>query len=442
MRCLLWIVILPLAAALPPRLYTVENYDVSIRADLAKERLDGEVRIRIRSRADIDISALELDAGGIQIMSVVEGQAPRWFERNRSLLFVTLGHPLHPDEARVITLQYQAGSAAGLTFFPDQIYTTVASDWMPCNDRPGERATLHLSINAPAEMKVAASGQLTATHGNITEWRLDTAGEPSWFGFAVGAFTESSSDAEGVKLRVLGTPTPIFEPTLAAMRYLSERTRKHYPGKTYTQVFAHGDVTRSLAGLTLLPESYAQRLAKQPDDLWLITSELAHQWYGIGIATKDWADLWLSEGVSAFLADGFLGQQFGKARYEREIQRSQQIYNLIRAEGKDRPLSYADWTTRKTAGGDIPEHKGAWFLYLVNQLVGDSVFADGLRLYTNAEWGQTANSDDLQKAFDSVTPVPHKGNRKNIAKEGQSALDNLFDMWVNGIAAAKPMKSK
>ena len=81
------------------------------------------------------------------------------------------------------------------------------------------------------------------------------------------------------------------------------------------------------AGLTLLPESYAQELGSKPDDLRLLVNELAHQWYGVGITTNDGSDSWLSEGISAFLADAFMGQQFGKERYEGEIAYSRQIYN-------------------------------------------------------------------------------------------------------------------
>jgi len=329
-NCLFWIAVVPLGAAPLARPYTAENYDVSIRPDLAKQRLYGEVRIRIHNQTDTAISALELDAGGLEITSVDEGEAPQPFERDRSLLIVVLASPLRAAEPRTITVRYQAGPAPGLKFFPDQIYTSAVSDWMPCNDRPGERATLHLTITAPPDTKAAGSGQLIATRAGeghaITEWQLDSPTEPSWFGFALGGFAENTSDAEGIKLRVLGADPKIVagkeitDPTAAAMHYLAERTGKHYPGQTYTQVFTHGDATRAMAaGLTLLPESYAQGLGKQPEDLRLLASELAHQWYGIGIASRDWADLWLSEGVSAFLADAFLGQRFGKETYEREI---------------------------------------------------------------------------------------------------------------------------
>jgi len=253
---LFWFAITPLAAAPLPRPYTAENYDVRIQPDLGKQRLSGEAEIRLHSLAGNAISALEFDAGALEITSVTEGQTPQPFERDRSLMIVVLTSPLQPDQARTVTVRYQAGPAAGLKFFADQIYTSVTSDWMPCNDRPGERATLHLTIAAPVDSNAAGSGRLATTRSGdgqtITEWQLDSPAEPSWFGFALGAFSEKTSDAEGVKLRVLGSDTPILEPTAAAMRYLAERTGKHYPGQTYTQVFIHGDAIRSMAGgLTL-----------------------------------------------------------------------------------------------------------------------------------------------------------------------------------------------
>jgi aminopeptidase N len=444
---LCWVVIVPLQAAAPGRPYSAENYDVSIRADLAKQRLYGEVAIRLHNHTDTDMSAVELDAGALQVTSVVEGQAPQEFERDHNMLFVVMAKPLRPDEPRTITIRYEAAPAPGLKFFPDQIYTIIPSDWMPCNNVPSERATLHLTIAGPPDTKAAASGQLTATRAgggqSITEWRLDTPTEPYWFGFALGAFAENTSDADGVKLLVLGAGPQIIDPTTAAMRFFAERTGKHYPGQMYTQVFVHGDATRSMAaGLTLLPDSYAQELAKQPQNLWPLATALAHQWYGVAITTKDWSDLWLSEGISAFLADAFLAQRIGKEAYERELDRSKQIYNQLRAEGKDRALSDSGWTTRQDADGEIPVHKGARFLYLAVVLTGVNPFWKALRLYTSDHWGQAASSEDLQKAFDAedagASAAPKKGGSKR--KASPKPLDNLFDLWVYGIPNASKSK--
>ena len=133
------------------------------------------------------------------------------------------------------------------------------------------------------------------------------------------------------------------------MRFLAERSGKPYPVDTYTQVFTHGTVEQEAVGMTLLPETYAADLAQHPENLWLLAHELAHQWYGIEILAKDWSDFWLSEGMATFLADAFLEQRFGKARYDREIADSRQIYDTLRAQGR-RPAAFLHRLANPAAG--------------------------------------------------------------------------------------------
>ena len=442
--CLLGSGVLPLAAVPLARPYTVESYDVTIRPNLATQRLDGQIAIRIHSRVDMAITALELDAGTLQIASVEEGPDRQWFERKGSSLFVVLTKPLYPDEHRTLTLRYQAGPSPGLKFFSDQVYGSVTTDWMPCNDRPEERATLHLTIAAPQKTIAAASGQLTGSRAeneeSITEWQLNSAVEPSWFGFAVGNFAENTSEADGVKLRVLGGNRDILDPTAAAMRFLTERAGKGYPGANYTQVFVHGGTTHAAAGLALLPEFNPAASPNKQDLPRLITDELAQQWYGIGIAPKDWSDLWLSEGLSAFLADEFLAQRFGKESYQKQIEQSLENYKLLRAEGKDHPLSNSDWTSRQDLDQKTAVQKGVCFLYALNELVGDSAFSNAMRLYTDGHWGQMAASEDFQNAFRAVYSgdqnKPRKKQlrpRKGNTDPPETSLDKLFDSWVYGV---------
>ena len=156
--CLVWCTIVPLSAA-PLALYTVGNYDVSLRPDLANRLLYGEAKIQVISRSSTDISALQMDAGGLRIVSVLEGTSSQYFERDHSMLVVVLKNPLRGDTPRTITVRYEAGPAPGLKFFPDQIYTSITSDWMPCNCGPRERATLHLTIAGPPGTTAAGSGR-------------------------------------------------------------------------------------------------------------------------------------------------------------------------------------------------------------------------------------------------------------------------------------------
>lgn len=370
-----WAALLVLLAALPlhaERRYVIAHYEVHIAPDLAAQRLNGIEIIRFR----VPDSPIELDAGALRILSVrSHGRRVRFQRRDR--LLVIPGHHLS------LTIRYQAGPAKGLVFFPDQVYSSFfTSDWMVCDDRPEDRSTLALTVDAPG-LAVESSG------------RLETPTPSFLFAFAAGRFSLSQSRG----LRVRGAGAEILEPTAAAMRFLEEKSGKPFPRPVYTQVFTAGKVEQEAAYFTLLPKSYAEGLAKDPTDLWLLAHELAHQWYGVGIPCRDWSDFWLSEGMATYLADAFLGARYGAERFEREIARSRQIYEDLKQQGKDRPLSFHGWTTPQQAGGSLPYHKGAWVLEQLRQEIGDKPFWRGLQLYTEHYWSVPVTSAEFQKSM-------------------------------------------
>jgi aminopeptidase N len=151
--------------------------------------------------------------------------------------------------------------------------------------------------------------------------------------------------------------------------------------------------------MTLLPEKYVADMTKDPTDLALLAHELTHQWYGIKILAKDWSDFWLSEGMATFMADAYLGERFGHARYEAEIADSKQRYEALKAQGKDRPLFFTDWQIPQQAGGPLPYHKGAYLLSELRRLLTDEMFWRCIRAYTSGHWGGVATSDDLEAAM-------------------------------------------
>lgn len=398
-----------LAAAPLPRPYTVEHYDAHLTPDLAAQRVAGEVTIRLRSLID-RLDAVELDAGSLEISSVLENQRAPYFEHNGGRLIIDLSTPAHKQEVRSLTIRYAARAAKGLVFYPDQIYTSFFThDWLPSNDRPDDRATLRLLIDPPAHTKVAASGRFDGT-----AWLVESPTPPFLFAFALGDFTESVTQADGVALRTLGK-AGVSSPTAEVLRFFAERTGRAYPGASYTQVFTHGKVEQEAAGLTLLPESYGETVATHPEDLWLLAHELAHQWYAVGIQCKDWTDFWLNEGLATFMADAYLEHRYGKARYQQEIERSHSLYEAQVENGKDRPLSYSDWQTSDQVGGAIPYHKGAWFLAELRRQLTDPVFWAGIRLYTKDNWNRPVTSDDFERSMDTAA---HKD------------LSKLFARWV------------
>jgi hypothetical protein len=55
-------------------------------------------------------------------------------------------------------------------------------------------------------------------------------------------------------------------------------------------------------------------------------------------------------------------------------------------------------------------------------------------------WGQSAASEDFQKAFDAAntgsrtTAKKAESGRKDNPKNSPKTLDNLFDLWVYGVS--------
>ena len=422
---LLLVVSLPVLALPPSRPYDVDHYDVKVEPNLTAHRLTGEVTIQLHSVAD-GLDTIELDAGSLEVSAVVEEFANVRFERRGELLVVHPDKPVRLGELRGFTIRYQAGPARGLTFFDDQVWAAYfTSNWMVCNERPEDRATLRITIAAPAAMKVAASGRLVKTSRDgsrsVSEWTEDAEVPPFVFGFAVGNFAESIAEENKTRLRFLGSPDAakdlpkVFHETAPAIRFLIEKSGGLYMDKTYTQALLKDGPEQEQAQLTQLPEKYGQTLLSHPDDLWLLVHELAHQWYGIGIACRDWSDFWLSEGMATFLADVYLGEKFGPERYTREIEAAHKSYEQLKADGKDRPLSFHDWTQPRDAGGRLPYNKGAWVLHLLRQEMGEDSFWRGLRVYTKNYWGKQVTSRDFEKSMESITDVP---------------LASFFQTWV------------
>ena len=422
---LLFVCCFRILAAPPPRPYEIEHYELKIEPDLAARRLSGEVTIQLHSTID-GLDTLELDAGSLTVSAATEQFASLRFERRDELLLVHPEKPIRLGEIRHITIRYQAAPAPGLTFADNQVWAAYfTSHWMVCNEQARNRATLRLLISAPAAMKTSASGRLISTRRqgsvSISEWRQDTEVPPFVFAFAVGNFAESSTEDDRAKLRFLGPPgvahnlASIFHETGPALRFLADKSGSPYREKTYTQALLANGPEQEAAQFTLLPESYGQTLLSHPDDLWLLVHELAHQWYGIGIACRDWSDFWLSEGLATFLADVYLGEKFGPERYAAEIGRAQKTYEQLKAAGQDHPLSFRDWNVPRDAGGRLPYEKGAWVLHLLRQKMGEEAFWRGLRVYTKDNWSKQVTSKDFERAMEAVTDVP---------------LSEFFQTWV------------
>ena len=421
---------LPAASAAEVRPFQVEHYDATLHLDAASGRLTGVARLRIRSMADA-LRIVELDADEMSVTEVRAGAHRLRFVQHLDsaaggTLTITLPRPLAQGRRCRLALRYTGTPTRGLRFYPDQVWTAFStSHWLPSDSRPDHRATVQLRLDLPSGWQVVAAGRCVGQR--VRGGRLLSAWEqrvplPSFvFGFAAGRFQVVDDDDGGVRLQSFSARhtadqlrrlNSLSRPMLM---FFAGRAGVPYTGASYTQVFAHDTPMQEVGGFTLLPEEHADDLLSHPDDLWLPAHELAHQWWGIGVTCRTWSDFWLNEGIATFLADVYLGERFGDTRYRREMERSRQVWEQLKQEGRDRPLHFTGWTTPQQAGGRLPYHKGAWVLHLLREEMGADAFWRGFEAYTREHWQGSATSEDLRQAME------HASGR---------SLAAFFETWV------------
>jgi aminopeptidase N len=446
--------------AAPPasRPYNVTHYDAAVEPSFAKPMMFGAVTISLTALAE-HLTQVELDAADITVVGCSQGKIHLRYVLFGEVLRIDLPRPLHAGERTDIRIAYRATPTRGVAFFPDLVYTAFStSHWLPCNDRPDDRATFQLVVVTPERFHVIASGDLV--HESVrdgqrrTEWRENQPIPTFVFGFTAGLFQFQSRRAGKTQLRLAelahplaasasvtsqapatplaeaASPLPTAEPkagdsselyaavlddTASVLAFFEDIAGVQYSPSTYTTVFAHGEVMQEASRFTLLPEAYLSSLKKDPGDLWLLAHELAHQWWGIALTGRDWSDFWLNEGVATFVADAYLEKRFGKQRYQAELARSRKIYEDLVASGNGRPLHFTGWTLPSQAGGSIPYHKGALFLDALRSQLGDSVFWAAFRSFTHAHIGQSVTAEIFAESMQNSC---------------RCDLRSLFSEWV------------
>ena len=147
----------------------------------------------------------------------------------------------------------------------------------------------------------------------------------------------------------------------------------------------------------------------------LAAHELAHQWWGNQLTCRSWNHFWLNEGMAVFMSSAFKEHRFGRAAYLADIEVYRQAWQKVEDKGLDKPLLFPDWSNPTPEDRTLVYYKGAYFLHLLREKLGEAAFWKGIQHYTQTHYGQSVESRDFQQAMEKGT--------------GQS-LQAFFGEWV------------
>jgi aminopeptidase N len=378
----------------------VLHHDVALRIGVSPAAIAGTEQLRVRTKRAT--SHVALDARGLDITRVDEGGRPLPFAAAGGRLCVTLPAARPAQTELTLHLAWTGTATKTPHFAADQVWAGYdAAAWMPTLLDPAQRATLALTIAAPAGLRVVtANGRARPA-------------PPFLYAFAVGPFEEATLDVDGTTLRAYGPKGADLAGALAItapmLRFLVAHTGARFPAEEYAQVFVTGDAAQEAAGLSLIDATALDDVRADPKEDWIFAHELAHQWFAWLVPCADFSDFWLNEGFATFFTAAIKEARWGREAYDRELGLWRERSAKVHAQGKDAPLSLSDPRApprpppreSELQPRGVTYSRGALVLAELRRDLGEAAFWDGIRRYVRSTAGRGARSEDLRVALEA-----------------------------------------
>ena len=421
-----------------PSAIDVTHYDLNLTVDIGERMLSGTARLEVTAARN-GLSAIALDADlGLRVLSVVlladdrhPADSPRslGFTHADDRLTAWLPAPLDAGDSVTILISYGGRASRfgdGLNWYSHggspEIFTFAepfgAKVWFPCNDRPDDKATVELSVTAPAALTVASNGlevdRLDNGDGtSTTTWssQYPVATYLVVMNISNYAYREWTYQAlDGSTMPVVAYIYPeraaAGEVDLAItpemIRVLASRFGEYpFVAEKY------GNLTAAFGGgmehqtLTTIGDFFGN-----PWMEWLNVHELGHSWWGDWVTCDDWRELWLNESFATYAEFVWAEETYGVSFLD-QYRRDADGMFYYAGPLYDNPVAFS--RTVYDGGGMV--------LHMLRYVVGDDAFFGGLAAYRAAFSGGSATTEGFKSAMETAWG---------------DDLDWFFDQWVYG----------
>jgi aminopeptidase N len=429
--------------------YDLQHSRIALRFDTDQRKVIGDVTHTLSILRD-NTSKVSFDSVGLTIQSVTVNKSPAKFETTNAKLIVPLPATSRPGDRFDIQIRYEGKPNKGLYFIlpdknypnrPAQIWSQGESEdtryYLPTYDYPNDRLTTETILTVPATWLTVANGKLIGVTDagksmKTWTWRESVPSSTYLITVAAGEFDEVKQSLRGLPVTYYAPKgrgdrlLPNYERTPAMIELFNKKLGVDYPWEKYAQVmvddFVAGGMENSSATTNTATSLKSPKLIPEfpGDEDALISHELAHQWFGDLVTTKDWADIWLNEGFATFFETVWSESHYppDQANYDtwnaaREWFAHHDLYN--------KPIVRFDFDQSEEFDGNAYD-KGGWVLYMLRHQLGDDAFWHSLKHYLETNRGNNVVTADLIKAIEETT---------------HTNVDRFFAQWIYGAGAPK-----
>ncbi len=401
------------------KLFDVTYYHLQLNLDPALHTLRGAVTMAaLVTGSQIDYVEMDLFPH-MAVDSVLQNNARVAFSHTNALIRVNLQQPLSENSSFILTVFYHGDpeqgpygafnwGVHGLLSVP-VIWTLSepygAPSWWPCKDDPADKAdSVRLDITVPSGLIVASNGLLADVTGGeedeisyswITRYPIST----YLVSLAISDYVQFE-DKYVVDDRQMPLTYFVYPELYAAA--LEDFAVTKDMMIFFASVFGEYPFAEEKYGMAVFPwggamehqtlTSYGAPLVRGDHRFDYINAhELAHQWFGDLITMRFWSHIWLNEGFASYAEALWFEHLGGNDAYQYYMQ-------LQYRDHFAGSLFVVDSTDASALFSRTVYNKGSWVLHMLRGVLGDPVFFECIRAYSenpDLRYGN-ADTEDFQ----------------------------------------------
>ncbi len=422
----------------------VVHYGFAVTLTDSTDRIEGRADIRVRFTGagardfwfDLANATPERQGRGMRVLAVSSGGTSLAHRHEGDRVRITLPAPSTLGQLLVVRVEYTGVAADGLqikptrngdrAFFSDN-WPDKAHQWLPTIDHVGDKATMEMTVTAPAHYQVISNGRLVETTDagpgvRRTVWSEGVPISPWLYTLGVTRFAvERLGDYHGIPLE-----TWVFAPerdkgfhdfavpVRDAMAFYSGWVGPFaYEKLANVQSIATGGGMEAATAIM-----YDQRSVDGTRSLrWrnVIIHEIAHQWFGNAVTEADWNDVWLSEGFATYFTLLFIEHAHGRDEFVQGLRDSRKTIIDFYAKRPDYRVVHENLSDMSQVTTNMTYQKGSWVLHMLRQQIGDDRFWQGIRAHYAAHRNGTTSTTEFREAMERAS--------------GED-LRRFFDQWL------------
>jgi aminopeptidase N len=411
----------------------IRHYTIALDVNIENKTIEGSTEVEILLSKSTDTLLLDL-VHLLSVHKVKVNNKPVSFEQKNDKIYITSTAPFLMGK-QTIRVEYGGEPpvaikppwTGGFTWTKDR----SGNDWVaincqkeggrvyfPCKDHPSDEPNegVDMLITVPENLVVAGPGLLKEVikkkNKKTYHWKTNYTISNYCVIFNIGKYKVVSKDYTSIKGNIVPIQFYVLEEDTANAAKIIEL--KERDTKVLEKYFGEYPWVKEKIGIGEVPNSGMEhqtmitfqnkfnysKIGGQDYSANLF-HEYAHEWWANKVTNKDWAHMWIQEGIATYAEALIYFELGGQAAYDEIINRHKRSIR-----NKKPMVGGEELSEDETYAGNDIYTKGSFFMHSLRYVLGDDLFLPTLKqLSTDPKYtyDNFVTSTDVEQLFSSAS---------------------------------------